>query len=286
MKKKIVFKKTGASVELNTMVEINDVTFPLTKLIAEENPHLFEFKEEQDESESLLEKVKREYPVGTWVKSLYEYDSVREKVKEDNYYFDSTFNNLEGGIWVSGASYGLKIYSNGKWAEKALFVTEDGKPIFYRDKYYVIESGFVNDVVAVGGKDDYPNTIKRFSTREAAQEYLDSLDPKLRLGCYVLFGHTIVDIKYGDKDVGYISLKTGILYMCEDYEAYNKWIENGCKVDTAPVKVGGYSFRLRDGILYINSYNIFDFQDFQKEKVFNIDFLKIHPNGTIVVKTI
>jgi len=186
MEKKIVFKETGISVQIGTIVEINDITFPLTEQIVKENPHLFEIKDDKD---ALLEKAKKEYPIGTWVKSLYENDI--EKISS-NKYIDSPWFSGDG-VWTSGTHHGLKIYSNGKWAEKALFVTEDGKPIFHNDIYYYIDDCIGLCFDAFADKNHVKPSGKTFSTMRIAKEYLQAYNKWLKNGCKIDDSVVIVD---------------------------------------------------------------------------------------------
>ena len=288
-------KEELVQVQIGDVVHINGSKIRLTQEFIDLNPELFEIKDKEHESlcqiksrlESILvQKAKRDYPIDTWVKSLYNND-----IDEVSGAYE--LSNC-GDIWVGGAHHGLMIYSNGKWAEKAIFVTEDGKPVFDDDKYCFEYMGVIYNAVAsemtLSDISEISNR-KRFSTHEAAQEYLDNLEPKLRLEPYVIFGDTIVKIKYGYKEIGYISLDDGILYLKEDCEVYNKWIENGCKVDSNHIIVNGHEFRLDARFsgrwITIDDWSIIDLTDFQKGKnARRIRLLSTHPNGTIVVKTI
>lgn len=66
-----------------------------------------------------------------------------------------------------------------KHSKQKLFCTEDGVDIFKGDKYYYINSNFNNPWEVVNTKADCPDlinkndlTYKRFSTKEAAEEYI------------------------------------------------------------------------------------------------------------------
>lgn len=106
------------------------------------------------------------------------------------WHYDISFSTpvIKGPSGQPGNCSWIKGIDNLKKIKQPLFTTEDGVDIFKNDEYYYINSSFNNPWEIVNTKADHPDlinkndlTYKRFSTKEAAEEYILMNKPKYSL---------------------------------------------------------------------------------------------------------
>ena len=127
--------------------------------------------------QELLEEAKRKYPVGTRFKSAYS-NSCVEIVKNTNFYYHNNSDITANSI------HGITVYHGGNWAEviKPIFKSEDGVDIYEGDTIYYVRKDFKDSSNEVIGYRNYCGLYSDlniyFSTKEAAEEYVDKNKPK------------------------------------------------------------------------------------------------------------
>jgi len=144
-------------------------------------------------------------------------------IKSFELYGDSTIivytnecNGFEGGKYKNGVNL-LKI----EHSKSSLFITEDGVEMFVGDEYYFIYDN--KDIVKFTVKDEHSSSNfndgnKRFSTKEAAQKWIDE-NFKIKIGNY--------EVKFQIlPSNGKIILINNFYYTEKDLELFHKVLNN------------------------------------------------------------
>lgn len=136
-------------------------------------------KEDYNKQE-LLKEAKKRYPVGTKVKDAHIFPSANtHKVTELFWHknFGIAFRPDEGTfVYVYFNVFSKKSYNT--WAKRYLFTTEDGVEIFEGDKVTWLNLNNTRIAGTRGADKNMLSYLKYFSTKEAAQAYMDSLKEK------------------------------------------------------------------------------------------------------------
>lgn len=134
------------------------------------------------DKDELLKEAETKYPKGT---RYYAANRVGwEDVGKDFTIGTSTgkFIYIDNGKIHITSEDNKSIYYNGKWAKvkkEPLFITKDGVDIYEGDKYWMSSEDFyiilMENADIEAGQAKY---YKYFSTKEAAQKYIDTFKPK------------------------------------------------------------------------------------------------------------
>ena len=142
----------------------------------------------KDDKDKLIEEAKRRFPIGTKFicKNTLTEATIKFCIfKTSSGVDDIGINEIDsnGDYAVTNSAYHC-IYYRGKWAEiipekkKPIFTTEDGVDVFEGDSYYFI-SYFGSVVPSEAHVTNLTDGTKRFSTQQAAQDWIEKQKPAL-----------------------------------------------------------------------------------------------------------
>lgn len=152
--------------------------------------------------EPLIEKP----PIGVMPEWLWREQRMNELQKAiDRYDFAGMARNKE---WVKEYSDHREWLHNWKYnnptkAKAPLFTTEDGKPVFLNDEVYLLQSWVIGKD-KITQEDFFDDSFKYFSTKEAAEEYINNHKPVLSYREVMDIVHSVSDSAKGYDNKNYI----------------------------------------------------------------------------------
>lgn len=99
------------------------------------------------------------------------------------YEYEYKFNNFQELAYYFSE---VQVKENKEWFEPCLFISADGEPVFEGDEFYFVDfEGISKLCEAWEGSGGYSER-KYFKSRQKAEEYIESLKPKFKVGDIVV----------------------------------------------------------------------------------------------------